>query len=579
MNVWNWLRQTPLWLVVPSVFLAAGVATAVTHYEPLVFDPSLYEVQTASAAELETKDAEAIEAANEADEPPVEVDLAAPASKVSTAQLADGEWTGYAACGQGNPDGWKPYYVGVSIRVSGGKSQGITRVFGSSTGNSGQAKLSWDAAENQSYLDWADAGRNGETGVRAQVNAMASSGSLSGIDTVSKATYSSAAIYNAYVDALNKASSAAGNASTAAPVAADGGKDDGKRGRKQGKDSSKKSEITEAESDVGTLADGTWTAFAQCGPDPDDEWKPYYVGLTLTVKDGEVTSIDRIVGTSRGEKGSERLDWDENENLVYLTWAIEGRTRSGVEYAGVKAQIEQALAAGSNPTSVDVVSGATFSSKSVFEAFYAALAKSAEAAGASVEIPEPDDETVDDEINEGSGSDKTDSAQNPDVAVEPSEDAEPTSDIPSMSGDFPDGTYSGHALCGVGNEDGWQPYYLVVEVEASGGKIVRVANAYGDADGKIDPKYVYDGAENSVYLNRALNYNGLRLKGVKTQVQAKLDSGEEVPGIDVISNATYSCNAFLEAFYEAVRCAHEQVGSVDEQSVSEGDSPEEGQGE
>ena len=69
-------------------------------------------------------------------------------------------------------------------------------------------------------------------------------------------------------------------------------------------------------------------------------------------------------------------------------------------------------------------------------------------------------------------------------------------------------------------------------------------------------------AENSVYLNRALNYNGLRLKGVKTQVQSRLEAGAEVTGVDVVSNATYSCNAFLDAFYEAVKSAHDEALSL-----------------
>ncbi|MBQ9003562.1 MAG: FMN-binding protein, partial [Eggerthellaceae bacterium] len=502
-----------------------------------------YEVPTASAAELSTIDAEALEAANAAEQPPADVELAsAPASSVSGA-LADGTWTGYAPCGQGNLDGWKPYYVGVTVNVSGGKSQGIASIFGSSTGNPSDAALSWDAAENQGYLDWADAGRNGETGVRAQVNAMAQAGSLSGVDTVSKATYSSAAIYNAYVDALGKAAAAAGGAPAELPAAVD------PAAPSKGEKPAKKPEKAKTDVEVGVLADGTFEAFVQCGPDPDDVWKPYYVGLALTVEDGAVTSIDKIAGSSSGEKGSPELDWDEAENQVYLTWAIAGRVRAGVEYAGVKEQVERALANGENPASIDVVSGATFSSKSVFEAFYAALAKSAKAAGSTIEEPDPT------------------------PTPEPEPEPEPTPDpapgpvelpegVPSIHGDFPDGTYTGYALCGVGNEDGWQPYYLVVEVQAEDGAIVKVVDAHGDSDGVVDPAYVYDGAENSVYLNRALNYNGLRLKGVKTQVQSRLDAGSEVTGVDVVSNATYSCDAFLDAFYEAVKSAHDAALSM-----------------
>ena len=335
MNVWNWVKQTPLWLVVPSMFISVGVASAVARYEPLVFDPSFSEVQTADAAELSMVDAEALEAANAAGGEAADVQLDAPSSGVGAdGALADGTWTGYAACGKGNADNWKPYYVGVTVEVSGGKPQGVMRIFGTSSGNAGDAALSWDADENQKYLDWAISGRNGAQGVKAQ---LAGESVVSDIDTVSGATYSSAAIFNAYVDALGKSAKAAGGAS---PVAAKAEPSrSSKAAAKGGKLKSKKK--------IGVLADGTWTGYAKCGPDPDESWKPYYVGVTLTVKDGKLASIDKVFGSSTGEKGSKKLTYDADENAQYLESA---------EY-GVVAQLEKALSAGKIPSSIDTVSG------------------------------------------------------------------------------------------------------------------------------------------------------------------------------------------------------------------------------
>ena len=476
MGMWNWLKQTPLWLVVPSVFLAAGVATAVMHYEPLVFDPSLYEVQTADAAELSTIDAEALEAAHATDEPPVDVELAVPSSAVTSgAALADGTWTGYAACGQGNPDGWKPYYVGVTVSVSGGKVAGISRIFGASTGNAGSAALNWDADENQKYLDWAISGRNGSSGVRSQ---LVGSSVVSSVDTVSGATYSSAAIFNAYVDALGKAAKAAGGDSpVSAAMSASASKPD------SSKSGSPKAKSKAA---VGKLADGTWTAYAQCGPDPDDSWKPYYIGVTLTVKDGKPASIDKVFASSKGEKGSRRLVYDKDENKAYFENASYG--------AGM--QLEKATKKGKVLGGIDTVSGATFSSESIYEAYYAALRKSAQAAGSTVEASE----------------DEEDDATGEDPAPGPGDSAEQVEGEP----------FYGYAYCSSPGSDNWNPYYLFLQVAAVDGKVVGVTGVFGDADGIVDPDVVYSASENELYFNWAVDGKfggtGYRMKSVVRQI-------------------------------------------------------------
>ena len=533
MRVINWLKQSAFWLVLPSVAVAAAVGTAVAGHTPLVFDPALYQPQTANAAELSTIDAEALEAENKGDEA---VEAQASASGVSSADLADGTWTGYAACGQGNSDGWKPYYVGVTVEVSGGKSQGITSVFGSSTGASGSAALSWDAAENQSYLTWAEDGRGGETGVKSQINAMAANGSVSNVDTVSKATYSSVAIYNAYIDALNQASAAGGSSGTAKKAADVVAK-------------KPKKERVKTDVEIGALADGTWTAYAQCGPDPDDGWKPYYIGVTVTVANGAAASIDRVFGSSTGEDGATKLNWDADENKRYLDGAI----------AGVVKQLEDAIAAGKLPASIDTVSGATFSSKSIFAAFYAALSKSATAAGSTIDEPDL-------AAGDGSGGQG---------AEEPEDDTNGDTGEIDPVGALEDGSYYGYAYCsksGTGFDE-WDPYYLFVKIDVSGGKVVAISDVYADEVGVVDPQCVYSSSQNALYLNWAIDgkYGGIgyRMRSVVKQIQEKIDAGAQVSDIQTVSGATRSSRSIINAYKAALQNAARGVGATPEDAAAQ----------
>jgi major membrane immunogen (membrane-anchored lipoprotein) len=68
------------------------------------------------------------------------------------------------------------------------------------------------------------------------------------------------------------------------------------------------------------------------------------------------------------EKGEDTSD-DPESNDTFLTYAIEGRTRRNVWYEGVVSQITQKQSA----QEIDVVSGATYSSRAIAEAAQQAL--------------------------------------------------------------------------------------------------------------------------------------------------------------------------------------------------------------
>ena len=555
MKVLAYLKTSAAWLLLPALLVLGGVAWAVSQYEPLVFDASLYETADEGAAvELETVDAAALEAAGAGGTASAS---AAAAAAVDT--LADGTWVGYAACGKGNDDGWKPYYVAVAVTVEDGAVKRIEKVYGTSTGDSGAAALAWDAAENQAYLDWASGGRTvggtSYTGVATQLKAAIAKGTATpgSIDVVSGATYSSEAIFEAYYAALSKAAAAAGSslgasASTSTSAAASAAASTA---------STVKASVDT--STLGMLADGSYTGHAACGVGNEDDWQPYYVAVTIAVKGGVVAGIESIEGTSTGNDGDEALSWDADENQAYLTYAIDGRTRKGTYYEGVRAQLAAYIAAGEYPSSIDVVSGATYSSEAIFEAYYDALQQAAEAAGSTVEVP-------DDAADAGTGSAEEDATEG---ATDDAEEGGYT-----VATDLVDGAYYGAALCEDEDNPGeYSPYYVIVKIAVEGGVVTEVTSIYGDAAGVVDPDCLYDASENGSYLSRASS-GTLKKTGVKKQIQNLIDAGGagyvSEDTVDVISNATWSSYAIIHA-YEA---AYEQALEAAERAADGEDTGE-----
>ena len=570
-----------MWLLIPALIVAGMVGVVISGYEPLMFDPSLVQeaqaAQASTVASLKQRDAK-----EESSKSSASVALGggtpAPAEAVQTAAapsvdgLADGTWTGYAACGQGNGDGWKPYYVAVTIEVKNGKVTGITDVQGTSQSDSGGA-LSWDPGENQSYLTWAASGRNGAAGVVSQMNSALGSGSSpSGIDAVSGATYSSAAIYNAYVAAVNKAARANGATSTNAPATASKASSDSskKSSSNSGKKKTKKvSDSTSSSVKNKSLADGTWVGYAACGEGNEEEWSPYYVVMTVTVKNGKVTGISKVTGSSKGDTGAKSLKWNESENKAYLDWAAAGRTRGGVKYVGVVPQITTALEAGSYPASIDAVSGATYSSESLLKAFYAALKKSADAGGVTITEPtkpeksqsaaSPDPSQGASSPDSSTGSEDPASGNSPDPEDPSGSEESPDPNDPSQGDDgqtptlYVDGAYSGYAFCkDLDEPKTYSPYYIIVEVEVVDGKIARISDVFADSEGVVDPSYKYDSSENSTYLTFAIQGVGKRVKGMVAKMQEKIDAGEDATRVDVVSSATWSSKSIVEAYGNAV---------------------------
>lgn len=513
MRLLDTLKTTPIWLMLPSFVVASAIAMTVVGYTPLVFDPSLYQTESALADELKQVDADELESGNSENV----------GGAGATGKMKDGTWTGYAVCGEGNSDGWSPYYVAVTIQVKDNKVTGITNIAGSSTGNDGSAALNWDAAENQEYLDLAVSGRGG-SGVRAQMESqIASSGTVSGIDTVSGATYSSVAIYNAFVDATKKAAGESGSVAGAASTG-----DSGASKKVKGASSSAE------------LADGTWIGYAACGLDGDVGWSPYYVAVTVKVKGGKPKGITKVVGSSTGSSGDQNLSWDASENQKYLSWAISGKGSS----SGVKTQINRQLKANGSVSGIDTVSGATYSSEAIYAAYQDALAKSAKAAGSKSKTKR-----------------KKSSGNNASTAPTPVD----VGDGSVVSGALADGTWTGYASCGQGNDEDWSPYYVAVTLRVSGGKVVGIDSVSGSATGDSgDAQLLWNASENQKYLDWAISgrtRGATKYAGVVSQITAMLPAGTSLGNIDAVSGATYSSTSIVKAYYAALRKSAAAAGS------------------
>jgi uncharacterized protein with FMN-binding domain len=104
--------------------------------------------------------------------------------------------------------------------------------------------------------------------------------------------------------------------------------------------------------------DGSYTGSALC---TDEDVFSYQLHVTITVLEGKITAV----AVEKGEDTSE----DPESNDTFLSYAIDGRSRKNVWYPGVVSQIMEKQSA----QGIDVVSGATYSSKAIAEAAQQAL--------------------------------------------------------------------------------------------------------------------------------------------------------------------------------------------------------------
>lgn len=198
------------------------------------------------------------------------------------------------------------------------------------------------------------------------------------VDTVSGATYSSRGILEAIQNALaeaekatngsgnNSANNGSGNSSSGnntnnGTSGNNGGSGNGTNGGNSNS-SGNASDDGAVDAKPTIYANGTYTVIVPCVPDEDEDFEPYNLTANITIQNDRIVSVTDVAGD--GDSGNDR----------YIKWAAEGRSN----LAGM---ISKVLGLSKEDTteekviSLDTVSRATCSSKSIREACAEALKK------------------------------------------------------------------------------------------------------------------------------------------------------------------------------------------------------------
>ena len=175
---------------------------------------------------------------------------------------------------------------------------------------------------------------------------------LSGIDTVSGATYSS----NGIVEALREAFKAAENGNSGKPTESE----------TETETETETESETETDNKDSIYIDGAYTVSVVCEPDEDQDFEAYNLSMTVHIKDDKITAVTDIVG----DGGS--------SNDSYIKRAAEGTSK----LPGVVTQITKK----GSPEEIDTVTRATCSSNAIIEGCQKALE-------AAKRTPEETDET------------------------------------------------------------------------------------------------------------------------------------------------------------------------------------------
>lgn len=335
--------------------------------------------------------------------------------------------------------------------------------------------------------------------------------SLSGVDAVSGATFSSNGILGAISQALSQASANpdSGENGEITPVPTQTPSDTEPTVTPQPTvspdiPSDDPSNDPDTPSEVKTLKDGTYTASAY--------GYSGLVNITLTVKDGKIIEI---TNTNSDTRSFFNKAWRKIQPQI-----LEKQTAEGI----------------------DTVSGATFSSTGILDASKSALeqAKITEVepsvtpkptstpkpteAPQPTKAPEPTSIPEPTSVPEPTSTPVPDETPEPTSAPQPTEAPEPTSTPePTPAGLYKDGTYTG---IGEGNDG---PDSVQVTVTISGGQIVSATyTSYDDED----------------YVDEAWN-------GIIGQVLGS----QSADSIDTVSGCTYSSQGIIQAFRNALNQA------------------------
>lgn len=294
------------------------------------------------------------------------------------------------------------------------------------------------------------------------------------VDTVSGATYSSGGIREAVIGALIQAS---GDGSTQQIPQEE---------KQEPEPETEKDKEPKKENPKGTPKDGVYEGSARC------EVFGYTISLKAKFRDGKAVSISGLKVTDNED--------ENNEAYWKMAW---------------RPMVKRILKKQSGQ--VDVVSGATYSSNAIADAYLDAYGKAVQANGGKVtEKPKEDTETPKDDTK---------------TPEEPMEDTE----VPKPSGTVKDGTYTVSAVCTPDDKKAFSEYTLTADVTFAGGKLTSISNFKSS-----------DESNRNYYLKAA---NGNKLyKGVTAQLIEK----QSAAGINAVSGATCSSKTIRKLYLLAL---------------------------
>ena len=337
---------------------------------------------------------------------------------------------------------------------------------------------------------------------RAVISAVLTQQSTS-VDTVSGATYSSKGILMAIKNALAQAKGEAPAATTPGP----------------GSQTADKEHVSGDHAfDVpeGGLKDGVYRGSA--------EGYKSTITVDVTVADGKIAKVDIV------SAGDDELYFGRAKGVIAAVLSKQS-------------------------TSVDTVSGATYSSEGILAAIADALAKAGPADDGGKDPVDPD----------------------PDPDPDPTPKPDPDPDQPDGEVKYADGAYTAYASVANAKDPGaFDPYYVALTVTISGGKPVSITDVHGSGTGGAgDPSYgAYNAEDNEDYLLWAVEgrtFRGKVLIGIVEQLMGGVAPGS----IDVVATATYSSRGIAAAYEKALAMA---VAAYEEQHPSTGEDGSGGDG-
>ena len=282
------------------------------------------------------------------------------------------------------------------------------------------------------------------------------------VDVISGATYSSNGIKNAVIDALNQAA--------------------GKPVKNSGVQENSDSEKETAKKAKGIPADGVFEGSAVC------EKFNYTIQLRAKFKDGKTVAISSL----------KLVNNEDRENIPYCNRAWKPTIKNILK---------------KQSSNVDGVSGATYSSNAIKEAYINALEKAiAKNEGRKVNKKKEKGKAVDNK--------KMDD------------------DVEISSEKIYDGTYEVTAVCSPDEEEEFAPYRLTATFEFKNENLIAITDVRSDAE------------SNKKYYFWALNG-----KGNQSGVLEQLLKNQGTKGLSAVSGATCSSLTWKELYRKAVEKA------------------------